>query len=526
MKIILIGGPTSSGKTTTTDILKKMLPDVEVVIASNFYKNGSSAPSAYDDPEIFDGALLARKVREFQKEGTQEVALPVIKREKDSDGTRHFTRIDNKEIKKVPKDLLIVEGVFALQEKQVRDLADLKVYIYADDDLRLMRKLKRCKEYKDKYGETPADPEEARLWKRYFGETLPEAFDFWTKYVRPSHKDFIEKHKEHADLVLSSNEQNQVWRNVETILKKLNLSCMLPISKLLPHLQNLNSKQPVVLLTQGSMNPIHKQHVNILEVAKKEVEIQSPDSKVIGGFIATTSDDWVKGKLGEEAATLEQRTEMIKLAVKDSNWIDIDEWGSKPTKGIALKTTEHLSTYLNNNPEILKYSQNIKVFYVCGEDLVERDLKRGVKRFKQLVDKGFGAVIVGRNNNPDWKQKATSSLDTIFGSSSWKDSVYLVDGNDNEETSSTKVREKSKSQAESDLAKLLHPEVLEYIESNELYGFKKQKSDRVQQNAIERERERENIWKQPVLYVGLIGGAILLGLGIYWIISKKRPKKH
>ena len=162
MKIVLIGGPTSSGKTTTTDILKKMLPDVEVLIESNFYKDNSSAPPSFDDPAVFDGKLLASKLKEF-RQGKKEVRLPIIERSKDDDGTRHFKRINDKEIRKPPTDLLIVEGVFALQEKQVRDLANLKVYIYADDDLRLLRKLKRCKEYKEKYGEPPSDPEDAKL---------------------------------------------------------------------------------------------------------------------------------------------------------------------------------------------------------------------------------------------------------------------------------------------------------------------------------------------------------------------------
>lgn len=51
------------------------------------------------------------------------------------------------------------------------------------------------------------------------------------------------------------------------------------ITKLLSHLQFLNFKQPIVLLTQGSMNPIHKQHVNILELARKEIEGQVPTLK-------------------------------------------------------------------------------------------------------------------------------------------------------------------------------------------------------------------------------------------------------
>jgi len=295
-------------------------------------------------------------------------------------------------------------------------------------------------------------------------------------------------------------------------MNKINNS--LPITKLLTNCQSLGSQKPVILLTQGSMNPVHKQHINILELAKKEIEAQAINLKVVGGFISTAPNTYIKEKLGEELfVTLEKRIKMLKLAVKDSDWIEVDEWGSKPkaSKDITIKTLEHLSTYLNKNPEILKYSQNVKVFYVCGEDLVKR---HGIKGYKELVDKGFGVIIVGRENNPNWKQEASSTLNTIFGSSSWKNSIYLVDGKDSEKTSSTKVRDKLKNQEEKGLSELLHPKVLEYIKSNELYGFKKRKK-------TEPTLQQPNLWK-PYLILASGMGIALLGLGIYWVLNRKK----
>jgi nicotinic acid mononucleotide adenylyltransferase len=94
----------------------------------------------------------------------------------------------------------------------------------------------------------------------------------------------------------------------------------LSITKLLNNLQNLNSKQqPVVLSTQGSFNPIHNQHVKMFEVAKKEIE-KDPNKKVVAGYISPLPDsEYMRKKLGNEAAEFKVRAEMVRLALEDSS---------------------------------------------------------------------------------------------------------------------------------------------------------------------------------------------------------------
>src|SRR6266496_4104605 len=110
-------------------------------------------------------------------------------------------------------------------------------------------------------------------------------------------------------------------------------SHLTPITKLLTNLSQLKSespsKTPIVLLTTGSMNPIHKQHYNNFEIAKREIESRLSKVKVIAGYISPSQDCYVFGKLGKYAIPIDKRIEMCKLAVDKSDWIDVDSWEGK-----------------------------------------------------------------------------------------------------------------------------------------------------------------------------------------------------
>src|SRR3954451_7757853 len=110
-----------------------------------------------------------------------------------------------------------------------------------------------------------------------------------------------------------------------------------PITKLLTNLSLLSSqspsKQPIVLVTTGSFNPIHKQHYNNFEMAKKDLESRLTNVEVVAGYISPSQDLYVRGKLGKYAIPIDERIEMCKLAVEKSNWIDVDSWESKSVKG-------------------------------------------------------------------------------------------------------------------------------------------------------------------------------------------------
>jgi|SRR6185369_5193002 len=98
---------------------------------------------------------------------------------------------------------------------------------------------------------------------------------------------------------------------------------MTPITKLLKNLSLLKSqlspKQPVVLLMSGAFNPIHKQHIGTLEIAKKEIEAKDSTIKVVAGYLSPSSDFYVQKKLKDEAINADHRIKMIKLALEKSD---------------------------------------------------------------------------------------------------------------------------------------------------------------------------------------------------------------
>ena|SRR5688572_29684713 len=102
-----------------------------------------------------------------------------------------------------------------------------------------------------------------------------------------------------------------------------------PTNKLVNNLALLKSqspdKQPVVLLSMGSFNPIHNQHINMFELAKREIEAQDPNKKVVAGYISPLPDSkYMKEKMRDDFISSEVRMEMVKLALEDSGWLDVN----------------------------------------------------------------------------------------------------------------------------------------------------------------------------------------------------------
>ncbi|RGB24485.1 hypothetical protein C1646_773043 [Rhizophagus diaphanus] len=244
-------------------------------------------------------------------------------------------------------------------------------------------------------------------------------------------------------------------------------SHLTPTTKLLTNLSQLKSetpsKMPVVLLTTGSMNPIHKQHYNNFEIAKRELESRLSQVKVIAGFISPSQDCYVFGKLGKYAISIDKRIEMCKLAVSESDWIDVDLWEAKSKKS-GLKFINHwevlyrLSKFLNEHDEI---NCNIKVFYLCGSD---HFMRTGISH---TLLRHHGFIIVGRNEDDGWIRDIEYDLNRIFDENSWKESVVVINGEDNNNISSTTIR-KELIHNLSDWEDLCDPKVVEYIKKNKI----------------------------------------------------------
>lgn len=110
------------------------------------------------------------------------------------DYTNH-TR-SNETIAFEPKDVIIVEGIFALENKTLRDMMDVKIYVDTDADLRILRRLVR-------------DTKER-------GRSMESVINQYLNVVKPMHNQFIEPTKKYADIIIPEGGSNKVAIDIMT----------------------------------------------------------------------------------------------------------------------------------------------------------------------------------------------------------------------------------------------------------------------------------------------------------------------
>ena len=192
--IIGIAGGSGSGKTSVTNEIMKNLEGHSVALLAQdyYYKDQSHLTfderleTNYDHPFAFDNDLLIENLNDL-RHGTQ-IEVPTY------DYSNH-TRSD-KTIAFEPKDVIIVEGIFALENKTLRDLMDVKIYVDTDADLRILRRLLR-------------DTEER-------GRTMDSVINQYLNVVRPMHNQFIEPTKRYADIIIPEGGSNKVAIDIMT----------------------------------------------------------------------------------------------------------------------------------------------------------------------------------------------------------------------------------------------------------------------------------------------------------------------
>ena len=192
--IIGIAGGSGSGKTSVTSEIMSLLEGYSIaLIAQDYYYKDQSHLSFeerletnYDHPFAFDNDLLISNLQSL-KDG-QTVEIPTY------DYTNH-TRSDVT-ITFEPKDVIIVEGIFALENQTLREMMDVKVYVDTDADLRILRRLMR-------------DTAER-------GRTMESVITQYLNVVRPMHNQFIEPTKKYADLIIPECGSNKVAIDILT----------------------------------------------------------------------------------------------------------------------------------------------------------------------------------------------------------------------------------------------------------------------------------------------------------------------
>lgn len=202
MFIIGIAGGTGSGKTTVVKRLTERLPKGEVVVIpqDSYYKDSSNVPIEerqninFDHPDAFDWALLEKHLK-MLKEG-KAIEQPTYS---------YITCTREKETIHVePKEVVIVEGIMALCDKKLRNEMDLKIFVDADADDRLIRVIQR-------------DVVER-------GRTAEAVMERYTRIVKPMHLQFIEPCKRYADIIIPQGGHNKAAINILTKFVKQQIS--------------------------------------------------------------------------------------------------------------------------------------------------------------------------------------------------------------------------------------------------------------------------------------------------------------
>jgi uridine kinase len=202
MLIIGIAGGSGCGKSTVVKQIIKQLPkdSVAIIPQDSYYKNnGHLTPEErakinFDHPSSIEFNLLIKHLDELS-EG-KEIGMPIY-------SYLTCTRA-NESIPVSPKAVIIVEGILILSNPRLRERFDIKVFVDADADDRLMRIIRR-------------DSEER-------GRSFSQVLDHYEKFVKPMHLQFIEPTKRYADLVIPQGGTNHVAIDILTSRIRMNLA--------------------------------------------------------------------------------------------------------------------------------------------------------------------------------------------------------------------------------------------------------------------------------------------------------------
>lgn len=187
--IIGIAGGSASGKTSVARKLVKNFDDdktVTIIRQDDYYRDQSHMPfqerlkTNYDHPDAFDNELLIQQIDDLAS--GKSVEKPTY------DYVNH-TRSTITEIVH-PSDVLILEGLFVLEDEEIRKRLDMKIFIDTDADIRFIRRLKR--DVRDR------------------GRTIESVCDQYMNTVRVMHEAFVEPSKRKADVIIPEGSHNEV----------------------------------------------------------------------------------------------------------------------------------------------------------------------------------------------------------------------------------------------------------------------------------------------------------------------------
>lgn len=204
MLIIGIAGGSGSGKTTVVKALTDQLKERVVVIPQDsYYKDSSHLPMEerqkvnFDHPDSIDFDLLVRHLKELK--AGRSIEQPVY-------SYITCSRSKTETITVNPAEVIIVEGILIFCCAELRNQMDIKIFVDADDDDRLMRVMARD------------------IIER--GKTVETVIQRYSRTVKPMFLQFIEPSKRYADVIIPQGGHNKVAIDfiAATIEKSLNSS--------------------------------------------------------------------------------------------------------------------------------------------------------------------------------------------------------------------------------------------------------------------------------------------------------------
>lgn len=186
--IIGVSGGSGSGKTTVVNKIIESIGEDDILLIQHdsYYRDLSHLPleerkkQNFDHPKSLETELMIRHI-EALKSG-YSVDIPVY------DFVAH-TRSEQSE-KASPRKIILLDGILIFSEPELRKLMDIRIFVDTDDDVRLLRRLKRD------------------ILER--GRELDGVLNQYEKYVRPMHLEFVEPSKRYSDIIVPRGGENIV----------------------------------------------------------------------------------------------------------------------------------------------------------------------------------------------------------------------------------------------------------------------------------------------------------------------------
>ncbi|MGT2808074.1 uridine kinase [Streptococcus iniae] len=189
-KPIIIGvtGGSGGGKTSVSRAILDSFPNARIAMIQHdsYYRDQAHLSfeerikTNYDHPLAFETDFMIEQLKELL--AGRSVDIPIY------DYTQH-TRSD-KTFRQDPQDVIIVEGILVLEDERLRNLMDIKLFVDTDDDIRIIRRIKRD------------------MMER--GRSLESIIDQYTSVVKPMYHQFIEPSKRYADIIVPEGVSNIV----------------------------------------------------------------------------------------------------------------------------------------------------------------------------------------------------------------------------------------------------------------------------------------------------------------------------